>query len=98
MIFPLLLYNAFLEEDAIGIYNYYDDVAKYIENLIDNFQPDIVFRDSTDIYWMKLKKKEKYLHIKTIGYITNNLFSLRIFLLSLIFPLLLYNAFYSNNY
>ena len=68
-------YNAFLEEDAIGIYNYYDDVAKYIENLIDNFQPDIVFRDSTDIYWMKLKKKEKYLHIKTIGYITNNLYS-----------------------
>ena len=24
---------------------------------------------------MKLKKKEKYLHIKTIGYITNNLYS-----------------------
>ena len=68
-------YDAFLEQDSIGIYNYYNDVAEYIEDKIDNFQPNIVFRDSTDIYWMKLKTKNKYSHIKTIGYITNNLYS-----------------------
>lgn len=68
-------YNAFLEQDSIGIYNYYNDVAEYIEDIIDHFRPNIVFRDSTDIYWMKLKIKKKYSHIKTVGYITNNLYS-----------------------
>ena len=69
------LYDAFLEKDAIGIFNYHSSVANFIEMRLEQYNPNIVFRDSTDIYWMKLKEKEKFNNIKTIGYITNNLYS-----------------------
>ncbi|WP_028044390.1 glycosyltransferase [Candidatus Stoquefichus massiliensis] len=68
-------YDEFLSKDSIGIFNYYEDVSLKIEEFIDVFCPNVVFRDSTDIYWMKIKNKEKYESIKTVGYITNNLYS-----------------------
>lgn len=62
-----------LKQDALYAFNYNKCIAIKLKKIIDKLHPNYVFRDSTDIYWRKLKKS--YTKIKTIGYITNNLYS-----------------------
>ena len=67
-----MIYNI-LKKDAMLAFNHNEDVIELIKKEVNKISPQIVFRDSTDIYWDILKKD--FSNIKTIGYITNNLYS-----------------------
>ena len=66
-------YINFLKKDALSTFNIFDDVLCFLEDTIKKYKFDVVFKDSTDIYWDIVRKK--YPSIRTIGYITNNLYS-----------------------
>ena len=71
--FDKMLYYIY-KQDAMLAFNYDLSSLKEIKQEIERVAPDVVFRDSTDIYWKYLEKT--FPNIKTIGYITNNLYSI----------------------
>ncbi len=62
-----------LKKDAMLAFNHNENVINTLKSEIYNISPEVVYRDSTDIYWSILKKD--FSNIKTIGYITNNLYN-----------------------
>jgi len=70
--FEKMLYYI-LKKDAMLAFNHNLNSMDWIRKKIINLMPNIIFRDSTDIYWNYLKYE--FSNIKTIGYITNNLYN-----------------------
>lgn len=66
-------YISFLQNDALSTFNFYEDVVQFLKKTINEINPSVVFKDSTDIYWDVIRKE--FNSIKTIGFITNNLYS-----------------------
>lgn len=66
-------YLCYLEKDILTTLNHFEEVEIFLKNVMNTANPDIVIKDSTDIYWDIIK--ENYPDVKTIGFITNNLYS-----------------------
>lgn len=66
-------YISFLKNDALSTFNFFEDVVQFLKKTINEINPAVVFKDSTDIYWDAIRNE--FNSIKTIGFITNNLYS-----------------------
>lgn len=66
-------YISFLKRDALSTFNFFEDVVHFLKKIINEIKPSVVFKDSTDIYWDTIR--DEFNSIKTIGFITNNLYS-----------------------
>lgn len=64
--------KAYFKSDALIMMNIIPDNVQKIENILDEYQIDIIFRDAAEVYGWYISNHKK---IKTIGYITNNLYS-----------------------
>lgn len=72
----LTLFRYLLVKDIMSVYNYDINDNMNILDILKELKPDVIFRDAVDIVG---KEIARLLNIPCVGYITNNLYSKRLF-------------------
>lgn len=70
----LQAYQEYLKSDIASVMNVDENRLNLIRHIIKKMKPDVIFRDAVDHYGKIIGSE---MHIKTVGYMTNNMYSVK---------------------